>query len=343
MTPTPNTQNLTPSPASPIRDLTYRTYDGPLHARKARWWIIAIARMRYLRAKWWFWLLVVFSLLPYFGVGVVLYIQSTITQTMPSGPRGLLFDAPIGERFATIFFTTQGFQMFFLFLIALAAGAGSIALDNRTNALQVYLSKPLTKGDYLMGKWMGIFLTVFYVALAPALLFYLYCLLNYWDDGFFKNEPWLILRILAACAIPGAVHASLLVGFSAWSKTPLIAGVVYAALYFVTSIGAGAVWAITTRARTDEGVLVRHMHVQGIITGLAQNAYNVSLDETQVSGRRGRRRRDGGTPEMQIQGINQVRIPPPEPAPLILAAFVTMAAGITAARYRIRAVEVVRG
>src|SRR5687767_4430360 len=121
MTSTPNTQPPTP-PASPIRDLTYRTYDGPLHARTARWWIIAVARMRYLRAKWWFWLLVVFSMLPYFGVGVFLYIESTMTRTMPSGPRGLLFDATPDQRFATIFFTTLGFQMFFLFLIALAAG-----------------------------------------------------------------------------------------------------------------------------------------------------------------------------------------------------------------------------
>src|SRR5688500_8501896 len=144
---TPNAQGPTPNaPASPIRDLTYRTYDGPLHARKARWWIIAVARMRYLRAKWWFWLLVVFSLLPYFGVGVMLYVQSTATQTLPSGPRSLLFNASPEQRFATIFFETLSFQMFFLFLIALAAGAGSIARDNRTNARQVYVSQPLTNG-----------------------------------------------------------------------------------------------------------------------------------------------------------------------------------------------------
>lgn len=325
--------------ASPIRDLTYRTYDGPLHARKARWWIIAVARMRYLRSKWWFWLLVVFSLLPYFGVGVALYLTSQVSQTMPSGPRNLLFDATPDQRFGTIFFTTQGFQMFFLFLIALAAGAGSIALDNRTNALQVYLSKPLTKGDYLLGKWMGIFLMVFFVAAAPALFFYLYCLLNYWDEGVLRNEPWLLIRILLACAIPGAVHASLLVGFSAWSKTPLIAGVLYAALVFLTEIAAVTVWGFTTRGRMEEGVLLRHLHVEGVIVGLAQNAYGVSLNQTRI--RRGPRDADGD--DTPFRGINQVRIPAPEPAPLLVIAFVIMGAGVTAARYRIRAVEVVRG
>jgi hypothetical protein len=46
---------------------------------------------------------------------------------------------------------------------------------------------------------------------------------------------------------------------------------------------------------------------------------------------------------MQVEGINQVAIPPPPIAPLLVIAFVTMAAGVTAARFRIRAVEVVRG
>ena len=335
------THNIPPTAGSPIRDLTYRTYDGPLLARRARWWIIAVARMRYLRAKWWFWLLIVFSLLPYFGVGVMLYVQSTVTQTMPSGPRSLLFNASPEQRFATIFFETQSFQMFFLFLIALAAGAGSIALDNRTNALQVYLSKPLTKGDYLMGKWMGVFLTVFLVAAVPAVIFYLYCMLNYSSEGFLKNEPWLLPRILLACAVPGAIHASLLVGFSAWSKTPLIAGVVYASLYFVSGIAAQAVWGITTRGNMAEGVLTRSLSVPGVITGLSQNAYGVSLNQTQIRRRRGRR--DAGQDNMQVTGMNQVSIPPPEPATLLVVAFVTMAAGVAAARYRIRAVEVVRG
>lgn len=336
------TQQKPSPPESPIRDLTYRTYDGPLHARRARWWIIAVARMRYLRAKWWFWLLVVFSLLPYFGVGVMLYVTSTVTRTMPSGPRNLLFDAPPDQRFATVFLMTQGFQMFFLFLIALAAGAGSIALDNRTNALQVYLSKPLTKGDYLMGKWMSVFLTVFLVAAAPALLFYVYCLLNYSSEGFLRNEPWLILRILAACAVPGAVHASLLVGFSAWSKTPLIAGVIYAALYFVTSIAATAVWGITTRANLQEGAVIRHAHIQGVIDGLNQNAYRVTLNQTRVQ-RRPRRRESAGAHELQIEGMNRVSIPPPPVLPIGAIALALMAVGVAAARFRIRAVEVVRG
>src|ERR1041384_2888536 len=146
---------------SPIADLTYRPYDGPLHSRTARWWVIAVARMRYMRARWWFWALCVLSVVPYIIFASFLYAQSFAEQQM--GRRGgdglmaLFFDNTTGQKYAVMFFRALSLQSLWLFLIALAAGAGSIAMDNRTNALQVYLSKPLTKRDYLFGKWMGIF------------------------------------------------------------------------------------------------------------------------------------------------------------------------------------------
>src|SRR5207253_5297088 len=47
------------SVAAPIADLSYRNYDRRLYSRSARWWIIAVSRIRFLRGKWWFWLLIV--------------------------------------------------------------------------------------------------------------------------------------------------------------------------------------------------------------------------------------------------------------------------------------------
>ena len=142
--PTPNTQNPIPGAQrqAPIADVTYRTYDGPLKLRAARWWIIAVARIRYLRTRWWFWLLVVFSLMPYVLSGLMLYIQSQ----MQNGPRAMLnnpfMDSTPGQKYAMQFYLSMAMQAFWVFIIGLAAGAGSIASDNRANALLVYLSKP---------------------------------------------------------------------------------------------------------------------------------------------------------------------------------------------------------
>ena len=178
---------------------------------------------------------------------------------------------------------------FGLLVIALLMGAGSIAADNRANALLVYLSKPITKGDYLLGKWVGLFLTMFIVTLLPALLFYAYCALSYAGDGFFATDKLLILRLLLAAAIPPLIHASVLLGFSAWSKSPSMAGAIYAGLYLVGGIIVGFLGGAMGEkqpAIPARGLLVQHLSLSGVIDGLVQNIYRV--DVPTMFGRMGR-------------------------------------------------------
>ncbi len=314
-----------PTGASPIADLSYRSYDGPLQTHTLRWWIVAVAAMRLVRRKPGFWALVALAAFPYLIQGFVLYIQS---QTRAAGFGGL--NAPsAGQKYATVFFTALSAQRLLLFGIALMVGAGAIAADNRANALLVYLSKPITKLDYLLGKWMGVFLTLFAVALAPALLLYLFCLTSYLSDGFLKDEPWLFVRMILACAVPAAVHASLICGFSAWSKTPRMAGAIYAAFYFVSGIVAMIVWAIRYHNNTEQGLLIQHFSVDGAIQGLAQNIYGVTLQITAIQRHR--------------MELRQLTLPPPPLAAMLALVLGMIVLGVLATRAKIRAVEVVRG
>lgn len=312
--------------AGPIADLSYRNYDGPLHSRRARWWIVALNTLRLAKQKKGFWITAAISVLPYLLIVLQLWIQSR-AQT-PQGMNPFENTRP-GQRFAFNFFQAYSFQAFFLFILALMVGSGSIALDNRSNALLVYLSKPITKGDYLIGKWMGVFLALFAVALVPSLILYLYCLLSYYADGFFKNEPWLWLRMIVACAIPAAVHASLLIGFSAWSKTPRMAGAVYAGLFFIGQFVCMATWGITTNGHMARGVLIRHLNIDGVIKGLGQNVYAVDLVMP--------------TWNQARNTVENLAIPPPSLNGLLLLGAALCVFGIAAARMRIRAVEVVKG
>jgi ABC-2 type transport system permease protein len=312
--------------AAPIADLSYRNYDGPLHSRRARWWIVALNSLRLAKAKKGFWITAAISVLPYLLIVLQLYLQSR-TQ-VPQGVNPFDNSTP-GQKYAWSFFQAYSFQAFFLFIIALMVGSGSIALDNRSNALLVYLSKPITKGDYIIGKWMGIFIALFAVAFAPSIILYFYCLLSYYSDGFFKDEPWLWLRVIVACAIPAAVHASLVLGFSAWSKTPRMAGAIYAGVFFIGQFVSLATWGIMTNGHMERGVLIRHMNIDGVIKGLGQNAYGV---------------------DMKVPTWNSVKnmpealsIAPPSLKGILLLGVVLCAVGILAARLRIRAVEVVKG
>jgi ABC-2 type transport system permease protein len=338
----PSTSQIAPL-ASPIADLSYRHYDGPLKAHAFRWWIVSLANIRQVFRRPAFWGMCVACLLPYLIHALSIYIEFRFAQMglqagPPGGRRGrggegppMLQFAP-GERFAHHFFTalTGDVNSLLLLLIALMVGSGSIAADTRANALMVYLSKPITKGDYLLGKWVGIFLPIYFAACVPGLLLYLFCLMSYTSDGFLRDEPWLVVRLLAAAAVPASIHASLLVGCSAWSKTPRLAGATYAGIYFITAIISGSILGpIFFRANPSTRALLQHVSISGTVDGLVQNIYNT-------------RAVSGLLDIIANQGKPQLV---ERPALWLMASLAAalIIVGITLARMRIRAVEVVRG
>jgi hypothetical protein len=98
----------------------------------------------------------------------------------------------------------------------------------------------------------GIFLLLGAVSFGPALLMYLFFLIAYTGDGFLKQNPTLIFRVAGATLLPAVLHASLILGFSAWSKSPRMAGAVYAGFYFALAAVTGIVGGILlTRSDAD--------------------------------------------------------------------------------------------
>jgi ABC-2 type transport system permease protein len=320
-----------PRPASPIADLSYRGYDGPLSTRLLRWWIVALAGIRLNLKKPWFWVLALLCMLPYLVQGITLLTNMDRTLQALTGN-----NAPV-SRYAQAFFQAFSGQQFLLFILALLVGSSSIAADNRANALLVYLSKPVTKNDYLIGKWMGVLLPLFAVAFFPALLLYLFCLVSYTSEGFLKDDPWLIGRIALACASAGAIHASLLLGCSSWSKTPRMAGAIYASVYLISGIITGIVGTITTvvsatqghHEQAARGILISHLSIGGVITGLAQNIYHLTERSIRIDRR-------------AMQPV-RLELAPPSFWVMLALAVAMIVVGLVATRARIRAVEVVRG
>lgn len=321
----------------PIADLSYRNYDGPLHTRAIRWWTIARAGMRLTKAKTvGFWIIASLGALPYLIHGMVLFFVGQL-------PTGAPIDNPFidttpGQKYAFALCESLDWQLFMLLILTLIVGAGSIAGDNQSNALLVYLAKPITKTDYLVGKWVGIFGLIFLAAFIPGLLLFLYCMFSYWNQGFFKEEPLLILRLLAASAIPAAVFASVTVGISSWSRTPSMAGAIKAALYVVSTslmwVGTGIYFQAHAKGDGPEllgaiaTINVRHASESGVIMALVQNIYGLNFN-IDVGGR--------------MRGQAPIIMPPPTLWLFGTIGLLLCGLGIWAAYRRIRAVEVVTG
>src|SRR5215216_1678473 len=102
--------------------------------------------------------LLLFALAPFVVRAVQMWISSNYPQAS--------FLAPTAETFRQ--FLEQ--QNFFVFVITVYVGAGLIANDRRANALQIYLSKPLMRAEYIVGKLAILFAFLLLVTFLPGML-----------------------------------------------------------------------------------------------------------------------------------------------------------------------------
>ena len=141
----------------PIHDQTYRRYDGPRAPLGSAWSVIAGAGLRALVRKKRFLLVMFFAWIPFVVQAVRLYLWANVPQ--------MQMFAPSPEMFRQ-FFEQQGF---FVLVVTIYVGAGLIARDRRAHALQLYLSKPLTRAEYVAGKLSILLVLLLMVTWVPAM------------------------------------------------------------------------------------------------------------------------------------------------------------------------------
>ena len=91
----------------------------------------------------------------------------------------------------------QGFSKMLLILIASIASSGLISNDLKNDSIHLYLSRPISRTDYLVARFIPIFLLLMIYTALPNLLVYFSEL---YDSGFeidwFKEQKWLLLGII---------------------------------------------------------------------------------------------------------------------------------------------------
>jgi len=297
-----------------IADLSYRNYDGPKTLSSTRWWSITKNGIRMNIRKKGFWSLAIFCALPYFIMIINLFFTETIREFQR-------IKLPLEATFAQYYGGT--FSGFFVMAFAMLVGAASIAADNRANALQIYLSKAITKYDYLVGKWLSIFIPVYAVVFLPGFLAITYAALDQGVVSFFKEYPTLHLRLFVLAAIPAVFHASMLCGISAWNKTPWVVGVIYIALVFFTDATVN-ILADVLELADHPSFTLKHLSFLGVLSGLGYHVIGSSP----------------GTFNFRTG----IEIPPlPDFPPLFAVYILCIVLSLFLTFSRIRAVEVVQG
>jgi ABC-2 type transport system permease protein len=204
----------------PIHDQGYRHYEGSRAGAGGAWRVIARAGIMERLREPRFLGLLLFSWSMFFLRAIQIYIASTVPQAT--------FLAPDEELFH-IFLIQQGT---FVFFITIYAGAGLIANDRRANALQIYLSKPITRVEYIGGKLATLLAFLVWVTWLPAVLLVFLQTMFTGNTAFLSSHPWLVPAITLACALQVCVSAVPMLALSSLSRSRRFVSMLYAGIVF---------------------------------------------------------------------------------------------------------------
>jgi ABC-type transport system involved in multi-copper enzyme maturation permease subunit len=127
-----------------------------------------------------------------------------------------------------------------VFIITIYAGAGLIANDRRANALQIYLSKPLMRSEYIAGKAAVLFTFLLFVTLVPALVLLLTQVAFAGSFEFLKKNMFLFPAISVAAGLQAIVATFTMLALSSLSNSSRYVGIMYAGILFFS----GAIYAV---------------------------------------------------------------------------------------------------
>ena len=217
----------------PIHDQGYRRYGGQRAPQGRTWAVIAAAGIRTFFAKRAFLGLLLIAWFPFFVRAVQIYAAANLPQAA--------FLAPTPEMFLDFLFQ----QSPFVFFVTVYVGAGLIANDRRANALQIYLSKPLTRAEYVFGKLSVLATFLLLVTWVPAIVLLIVQIAFAGNFTFFRNNVFLFPAITVFSFIEVLTVAASMLALSSLSNSSRFVGILYAGLFFFSASIYGVTAAVT--------------------------------------------------------------------------------------------------
>jgi ABC-2 type transport system permease protein len=211
----------------PIHAQGYRRYHGTRATRGRAWIVIARTGIRARLRQRRFLGLLLISWVPFLVRTIQLYAAVTLPQAAFLAPTPELFRQFLGQQQIFVFFTT------------VYGGAGLIANDRLANALQIYLSKPLTRVEYVIGKLAILMTFLLLITWLPATALLLVQIIFAGNLAFFTNNVYLLPAIAIFSIIDAVVVATVMLAFSSLSKSSRYVGILFTVLLFFSEAISG--------------------------------------------------------------------------------------------------------
>jgi ABC-2 type transport system permease protein len=233
----------------PIYDQSYRRYEAREPLRKVRFWPITREALRLILSRRAFLGLLMIAWVPFLARVIQVYVVTRF----PEAGRVLPVDGRLFGEFL-------GQQAVFTLFLTVFGGAGLIANDLRTGAILVYLSRPLTRRDYVLGKLVGMIAVTATIMLAgPLALTIARLALSDSVDQLVTMLP-VLPKMLAVGVLGTLAFAAVPLGFSAIIGNPRHAMALWAIYYLVVG---GMAYLLARLMKNGVGVMLDDLLAAG--------------------------------------------------------------------------------
>ncbi|GMV21295.1 MAG: hypothetical protein AMXMBFR57_12440 [Acidimicrobiia bacterium] len=223
---------------SPIHDQSYRRYEGTRLPVGQSWKVITREGIRAMLAKRAFVALFIFAWVPFIVRAVQFFLLSYYPQASSF--------IPVTPDLFREYLDQQGV---FVFFMTVYVGAGLIANDRRANALQIYLSKPLLRIEYIGGKLLVLATFLLMVTLVPAVLLLILQAAFAGNLTFLSNNLFLVPAVFLSSLTTVTVAAMTMMALSSLSKSSRFVALMYTGAIFFTAALSNTLQVITGSTR----------------------------------------------------------------------------------------------
>lgn len=214
-----------------VYEQTYKRYAGKLTPEWSRFLIIPRHALRGVFNSKLFTAFFVICFIPLLIEAVLIYLRHNVTALAIMN----LNVREVVTADGSFFQTFVGIQGGFAFILALLVGPPLVSRDLRNNALPLYLCRPFSRTEYVMGKMSVILILLSAITWVPQLLLFF---LQAYLEGFawFRENLWIASSIIIASAVWILLLALLSQTISALVKWRVVASAAMLGLFLIPSV-----------------------------------------------------------------------------------------------------------
>lgn len=218
-----------------VYEKSYKPYEGELTASRWRFLVLPRYAFREVFASRLFTALFALCFVPVLILAILIYLRYNLSALEALRIRVDTLVAIDARFFRNAVMVPQAT---FSFLVALIVGPALVSPDLRNNALPLYLSRPFSKAEYVLGKISVLLILLSLVTWLPALA--LFGLQGYLAGGsWVVDNAWIAVGLVVAYALWILLLSLASLALSAWVKWKPLARLLFLALWpLLSALGA---------------------------------------------------------------------------------------------------------